>query len=307
MIKGRTMSFDEYYDSVFNKTGVTSHTLSNGEWQHHSYKNDKFSIQIKSIELFDGFRLDFGTYNGDFTDFVRETPRTEILHFGYCVSGYYEGIIDNKIPINIGASDMWACSMLNSTQNNKICVCECISFNIDIHRAKGDIGKFLKHCDIIYIHDGVVCNPVIYSAQNHIISLFSKLHCHNSDILRLVALELLMTLNVIVHEMPRKWREENYCKEIYSMIQKHCDRDLSLDYFAKMYDVSVAKLTRDFVKTYNTSIYQSIKQCRMQKAFYLLKKGDKTITQIASEVGYINVSAFCKNFKQCFGVSPTKA
>lgn len=306
-IKGDIMSFNDYYKSVFDKLGAKSHILNTNEWQHSTYTHDNFIVQMKSIGLFDGVRLYFGSYSGNFKNFLRKASSTEILHFGYCTSGGFNGLVEGNTPFCMGLSDMWACSMSNTIQcSDMICVCECIGFDIDIPRAKAELGKFLKHCDIAYIHDCMVDNPLIYAAKRHIINLFSKLHCHNSDILRLTALEILMTLHTIVKEMPRKWQQEDYCKEIYATIQKHCDKDLSLDYFARIYDISIAKLTRDFAKTYNTSIYQSIKQCRMQKAFELLKKGDKNITQIANEVGYINVSAFCKNFKQHFGKSPTK-
>lgn len=301
------MGFDKYYQSVLDKFGATSHISNTNEWQHSTYTNDNFAVRIKSIELFDGIRLDFGSYSGDFKNFLPKLPRTEMLHFGYCARGRYNGLLEGNTPFCIGLADMWACSMSNTIYCDDVMTeCECIGFDIDICRAKVEIGKFLKHCDIAYIHDYVVDNPLIYTAKKHISNLFSKLHCHNSDILRLATLELLMTLHTIATQMPRNWQQEDYCKEIYSTIQKHCDRDLSLDYFARIYDISIAKLTRDFAKTYNTSIYQSIKRCRMQKAFWLLKKGDKNITQVANEVGYINVSVFCKNFKQHFGKSPSK-
>ncbi|RDU61288.1 AraC family transcriptional regulator, partial [Helicobacter sp. MIT 14-3879] len=303
------MSFDEYYASIFDGLDVEAcHTLTGTELQHSQYKGSRFEINLHTIELFDGIRLDFGRYNGDFRDFLRKVPHEEVLHFGYCLAGGYEGLVESKIPFCLGISDIWCCSMCNTIHTTAPVQCQTIGFSIAITEAKNEIGKFLRHCDIVRLHDYLLDNPLCCPANKAMIKIFAKLQPHyNSDILRLSVLELLLVLDSIVRETPRHYQKperRDYCRELHHFIQKHCHRDLGLEYLAKMYNISVAKLTRDFLRVYGISIYQFMKQCRMQRAYTLLISEDNNVSQVANEVGYVNVSAFCKNFKHSFGENP---
>ena len=44
----------------------------------------------------------------------------------------------------------------------------------------------------------------------------------------------------------------------------------------------------------------------MQSAYHLIKHSDKSVTEIASEVGYNNLSYFIQKFKKFYGITPSK-
>lgn len=302
------MSFDEYYASIFEKHHVSVRRTQESELQHSHYLGNSFEMSLQSIELFDGVRLDFGRYRGDFKEFLRKAPRVAVLHFGYCLSGEYEGLLEGEIPFCLGVSDIWSCSMYNTMHTTAPVQCQTIGFSIGISEAKNELGKFLRHCDISALHDHLLDNPLCCPANRAMIKIFGELSLQkNSDLLRLNALKLLLMFDTLVREAPRDWQKpqtKDYCKEIHHLINRASHRNLSLEHLAKMHNISVAKLTRDFARVYGISIYQYIKQVRLQNALKLLARGDKNVSQIANEVGYVNVSAFCKNFKQSFGKSP---
>lgn len=93
-------------------------------------------------------------------------------------------------------------------------------------------------------------------------------------------------------------RVKEYLQANYFLSQDELNlRDLS-----ERFSVCVSKLTQDFAKYEGISIYQFLKSCKINNACKALKDG-KSISCVANEVGYINVSCFCKNFKEKYGIS----
>mgnify|MGYP000329186003 CR=1 FL=1 len=61
---------------------------------------------------------------------------------------------------------------------------------------------------------------------------------------------------------------------------------------------------RFFKKYTGKTCIQFIKNYRLEKAYNLLKNTDLPVTQISFDVGFSNVSYFCKNFREYCGCSP---
>ena len=61
-----------------------------------------------------------------------------------------------------------------------------------------------------------------------------------------------------------------------------------------------------FKKETGCNLNKFIKAYRMNKAKELLKCTQMKIVDICEVVGYTNVSYFCQNFKDSFGLSPEK-
>lgn len=65
------------------------------------------------------------------------------------------------------------------------------------------------------------------------------------------------------------------------------------------------KLKRGFKELYGTTVFGFLREKRFEYALDLLRKEQGNVTQVASEVGYNNLSAFSKGFREKFGVSPS--
>ena len=59
-----------------------------------------------------------------------------------------------------------------------------------------------------------------------------------------------------------------------------------------------------FKAVYGKPIYAFQKEYKMQKAAQLLHTTEKSITEIASLIGYENPNKFSSSFKNTFGCSP---
>jgi len=68
--------------------------------------------------------------------------------------------------------------------------------------------------------------------------------------------------------------------------------------------LSKSSLKRKFRATYDTPVYQFIQYSRIMKAKELLDTQQYSVTQVAYEVGYSNISHFSKAFKKYVGCNP---
>jgi AraC-like DNA-binding protein len=74
---------------------------------------------------------------------------------------------------------------------------------------------------------------------------------------------------------------------------------------ARMVGLSEASLRRRLAVT-GTSFSELLTDIRMTTAFALLKTTNRSVTQIAVDVGYDSASRFAVRFRVCFGVSPSE-
>ena len=84
------------------------------------------------------------------------------------------------------------------------------------------------------------------------------------------------------------------------------DPSLNLDILAKKCHISKIYLHKLFVKILGITPYKYITRTRMERASVLLKEG-KPVSQAATEVGYSDIYAFSRAFKNHFGASPKRA
>jgi len=79
---------------------------------------------------------------------------------------------------------------------------------------------------------------------------------------------------------------------------------LHLDDFIKEINLSKHHLIRLFEKETGITPYRFLHLCRIQRAQILLKSTEKSVTQIAYEVGYNDVTVFIRRFKSFTSFTP---
>lgn len=78
----------------------------------------------------------------------------------------------------------------------------------------------------------------------------------------------------------------------------------TMDELAERFDLSVSALKKCFKGVYGTAIFTYMRNFRMDMAAALLVQTDKSVTEIASKVGYTNSSKFSEAFKSVKGKTP---
>ncbi len=95
-------------------------------------------------------------------------------------------------------------------------------------------------------------------------------------------------------------------KQVFAYVREHRNRRLTAEMLAAQFHVSPEQLQRSVKNVYGKTLYQCIRAYKMQMAAAQLLETDRTVMDIASEVGYDNSSKFAKAFLDVVGVSPAQ-
>jgi len=126
--------------------------------------------------------------------------------------------------------------------------------------------------------------------------------------LDLKILELLYLLNAQVPQ--KKFAEFLFRltlpqkRNIKSFMEHNYDKPLKMEDYAYLTGRSLSTFRRDFKAYYDTTPQRWVKERRLQKAISLLEQREMSVTDLAYEVGYENISYFIREFKAKTGKSP---
>ena len=95
-------------------------------------------------------------------------------------------------------------------------------------------------------------------------------------------------------------------KEMISYIQQNFTREISLKEFGKQFHLSEKYISRYFNEHFHITLSQYINHLRLEHARQLLQETTLSITEVAMQSGYENVSYFIRSFKKMYGMSPLK-
>ena len=84
------------------------------------------------------------------------------------------------------------------------------------------------------------------------------------------------------------------------------DRRVTIEALAKAYHLNTSTLKTVFKAVYGQPIAAHMKHHRMQEAARLLVETERSVGDIAQQVGYENQSKFSKVFRETFQILPTE-
>ncbi|AZA84164.1 AraC family transcriptional regulator [Chryseobacterium lactis] len=100
--------------------------------------------------------------------------------------------------------------------------------------------------------------------------------------------------------------EDERLNSITADLRKRISEPLTLEDTASKFGMSVRSLTRLFQTKLHISFVQYIKMLRVIRAMELMKDTHLTVTELAYEVGYSNISAFSNTFFQLTNMRPSE-
>jgi AraC-like DNA-binding protein len=95
-------------------------------------------------------------------------------------------------------------------------------------------------------------------------------------------------------------------KDVLNYINKNYNKDLTLEELSKEVDMSKFYLCRLFKENLKMSPVEYINKVRVERAIELLRNTDMSISEIALECGFNNISYFIKVFKRHMQITPLK-
>lgn len=95
-------------------------------------------------------------------------------------------------------------------------------------------------------------------------------------------------------------------QDVLLYLQEHYTENLALDEIANHFHISKSSLTMNFKNITGLTINEYIRVYRIRKAKALLLNSNVSITEIASQTGFGNVTYFERVFKQFYEMSPLR-
>lgn len=177
------------------------------------------------------------------------------------------------------------------------------------------IQEFIANTNVTKINQAAAPNhlkfgkvPLIHQFAKAIVEIYKNQRVKNKSILNLKILELLHLLNDLAGEqqfanflfrltLPQK-------RNIKAFMANNFNKPLKIEDYAYLTGRSVSTFRRDFKSFYDTTPQKWLREKRMEKALQLLNAHELSVTQLAYEVGYENISYFIKAFKNYTGLTP---
>ena len=82
-------------------------------------------------------------------------------------------------------------------------------------------------------------------------------------------------------------------------------RPLDVPALARIAFVSPAHFSRRFKATFGESPHRYLQRRRVERAMYLLRSTDRSVTDICMEVGFTSLGTFSRTFAEIVGESPS--
>ena len=95
-------------------------------------------------------------------------------------------------------------------------------------------------------------------------------------------------------------------KEMVSYIQQNYTGKILLREFGEQFHLSEKYISRYFKEHFHITLSQYLTYLRLEHAKQMLQETDISVTEVAMQSGYQNISYFIRSFKKTYGVSPLK-
>lgn len=122
--------------------------------------------------------------------------------------------------------------------------------------------------------------------------------------LNLLLVDVLRMYNRQLTSAPLEDVQKNIVEKMVEYMSERIGEDVHIQMMADTLFFSPSYLSRVFKNHMQVSVLQYLQQLRMNAAGNLLRNTNKTVSEIAREVGYGDLKHFYQLFKRHYGVSP---
>jgi AraC-like DNA-binding protein len=88
-------------------------------------------------------------------------------------------------------------------------------------------------------------------------------------------------------------------------IDRSFARSLDIPHLAGLAHVSEAHFIRTFRATFGETPHRYLQRRRVERAMFLLRESDRSVTQICFDVGFNSLGTFSRTFREIVGESPS--
>lgn len=275
------------------------------------------------MELEDGLDISKNKADGIKFNFNNEGLKENILEVGYCYKGELSILsFPGQNKYRLKAGNKFVYQMLNDIDsfkfeyNNFKAMSVHINFNIiknAINHTREDklIREWQKNMSNIFDENVLIIEKASYDLKNiaEEIDQISTKNMMDYMKLKLKTIEFLTTFFEEKLEQNLKNIKKEEFKKITKakeIINKDLENIPSVNELANKLGMSIYKLQQGFKEVTGNTVYKYIQKTRVEEAEYLLKNTNKSVLEIANEIGYNNPSKFASLFRRYHQITPLK-
>ena len=278
--------------------------------------------QMIIYHIFDGLDLihnKFNTYNAPGSN---QKLEKEYIEINYCKRGIFECASKSGKTLYLGEGEI--ASSINTMQKMKSNFIngyyEGIEILIDVEKFSTALPEMFRSIidNVEKLQKVLTGNElgVILKPIKEMIHIFDELYYINPENDKLYSqikvLELLHVFTAIPFdgEVRKKIylekKQIDKIKLIHKELTENLDIKITIDYLSKKYNIGTTPLKIYFKEIYGQPIYTYLKDYKIHVSLHLLEETNKSITEIASILGYDNSSKFASVFKAKMKCTPTE-
>jgi AraC-like DNA-binding protein len=254
-------------------------------------------LQRPSISVSD-FRCDAAPGDAPFTERHRCHSISYVRKgsFGCHSRGRFSELVAGSVLVG-HPGDEYVCS------HDHICGDECLSFFLgpDLVEAIGDRADIWQIGSTPPLPELVVFGELAQAAAE------GRSDIGLDEIGQLFAGRFV---DVISGRTPKPFsssaRDRRRAVEVALWIDAHSHREIDLEQAARQADISLFHFLRLFAGVLGATPHQYLVRSRLRHAARLLVDQDRSITDVAYDVGFGDLSNFVRTFQRAAGVSPLK-
>lgn len=275
---------------------------------------------VETYDVYPGIEISFVAIYAEQASFKHE-PMRNIMEINHCHHGRIGLTVDSGDTIYLGPNDfsihtLDICS--DSEMSLPLGYYEGITVCIDLQKLMENPPEILKDVDITdeLLYRKFCKNKAFttLSGNENSERLFSGLYDvpkkHRVPYFKVKIQELLLYLydlefnaNQGVYQFPSDQIE--IIKKIHELLIENLDKRFTIEDLSKKFLMNTTTLKSVFKSVYGVSIAAHVKEHRLEKAAFLLRETDESISEIARTVGYESQSKFTSAFRETYQMLPT--
>lgn len=276
--------------------------------------------KAENFSLFPGISLTHSFYLADNFHF-RHPTMEYTMQINHCRYGRIGWEMHTGKSIYLGPGDL-SVHMMDACADSQMSLptgyYEGIAISVDLNILRQNTPEILRDAHISgdklrekFCSEG---KTTAMPASVQIEHIFSELYQLSANFrvpyYKLKVQELLLFLSALDPEKERKLDQYlspqvETVKVIHKRLTEHLNQRFTIEDLAKEYLINTSSLKAIFKTVYGAPIGTYMKSYRIHQSAKLLRETDKSIGEIAEQVGYESQSKFTVVFKSFFSLSPT--
>ncbi|MFP3155992.1 AraC family transcriptional regulator [Lachnospiraceae bacterium ZAX-1] len=247
----------------------------------------------------------------------------DMLEINHCREGRFECELQKGEFAYMGEGDLSANVMSAMLQSSRFPLAHYhgVSIVMDIPCASKAMESLSTELGMVSLDPLVLKNRLlterpyfILRGTESISHIFSELYnapdSSKESYIRLKVLELMLFLNIVDldHADERQYYHKtrvDAIKAMHGYLTTHMNEQFTLEVLSARFGIPLTSMKSCFKSMFGAPIHAYMREYRLQAAAVMLRETDKSIADIADEVGYGSHAKFSSAFRSATGVTPS--